>query len=139
MVSDAETHREEDKKFQELVTARNQADALIHGARSAIKDNGDKVPGDLIGRVEGAIAELETAMKGDDKAQIEAKSKPLEEAAQALFAAVAAAQQPSGDTGAAGDAGSEAPKGDDVVDRSEEHTSELQSLMRLSYAVLCVK
>ncbi|MFC3715475.1 molecular chaperone DnaK [Luteimonas soli] len=116
MVSDAETHREEDKKFQELVTARNQADALIHGARSAIKDNGDKVPGDLIGRVEGAIAELETAMKGDDKAQIEAKSKPLEEAAQALFAAVAAAQQPSGDAGAAGDAGGEAPKGDDVVD-----------------------
>src|SRR3546814_7622698 len=48
MVNDAETHREEDKKFQELVTARNQADALIHGARSAIKDNGDKVPGDLI-------------------------------------------------------------------------------------------
>src|SRR3546814_9619336 len=41
MVNDAETHREEDKKFQELVTARNQADALIHGARSAIKDNGD--------------------------------------------------------------------------------------------------
>src|SRR3546814_5693622 len=117
MVSDAETHREEDKKFQELVTARNQADALIHGARSAIKDNGDKVPGDLIGRVEGAIAELETAMKGDDKAQIEAKSKPLEEAAQALFAAVAAAQQP----------------------RSEEHTSELQSLMRISYAVFCLK
>src|SRR3546814_4922115 len=65
-----------------------------------------------------SIAELETAMKGDDKAQIEAKSKPLEEAAQALFAAVAAAQQPSGDAGPgpAGDAGGEAPQGDDVVD-----------------------
>src|SRR3546814_18398197 len=73
-------------------TLFRSADASIHGARSAIKDNGDKVPVDLIGRVEGAIAELETAMKGDDKAQIEAKSKPLEEAAQALFAAVAAAQ-----------------------------------------------
>src|SRR5690606_34699419 len=116
MVSDAETHREEDKKFHELVTVRNQADALIHGARSAIKDNGDKVPGDLIGRVEAAIAELETAMKGDDKAQIEAKSKPLEEAAQALFAAAAAAQQPSGDAGQGGGAGSGAPQGDDVVD-----------------------
>src|SRR5690606_10809654 len=115
MVSDAETHREEDRKYQEQVTARNQADALIHGARSAIKDNGDKVPGDLIGRVEGAIADLETAMKGDDKAQIEAKSKPLEEAAQALFAAAAAAQQPAGEAGPAGGAG-EAPKGDDVVD-----------------------
>ena len=115
MVSDAEAHREEDKKFQELVGARNQADALIHGARSAIKDNGDKVPGDVIGRVESAIADLETAMKGDDKAQIEAKSKPLEEAAQALFAAVAAAQQPSGEAGEGGSAG-DAPKGDDVVD-----------------------
>src|SRR5690606_30984856 len=115
MVSDAETHREEDQKFQELVTARNQADALIHGARSAIKDNGDKVPGDVIGKVESAIAELETAMKGDDKAQIEAKSKPLEEAAQALFAAAAAAQQPSGEAGEGGNAG-DAPKGDDVVD-----------------------
>jgi len=116
MVSDAETHREEDQKFQELVTARNQADALIHGARSAIKDNGDKVPGDVIGKVEAAIAELETAMKGDDKAQIEAKSKPLEEAAQALFAAAAAAQQPAGDAGQPGGNAGGAPKGDDVVD-----------------------
>jgi len=110
MVTDAETHREEDKKFHELVTARNQADALIHGARTAIKDNGDKVPGDVIGRVEGAIAEVETAMKGDDQGQIEAKSKALEEAAQALFAAVAAAQP-----GPAGEADASS-KNDDVVD-----------------------
>jgi molecular chaperone DnaK len=115
MVSDAEAHREEDKKFHELVTARNQADALIHGARTAITENGDKVAGDLIGRVEGAIAEVETAMKSDDKAQIEAKSKALEEAAQALFTAVAAAQQPPAGEGEPGAAG-EAPAGDDVVD-----------------------
>ncbi len=113
MVADAEAHREEDKKFHDLVTARNHADALIHTARGAIKDSGDKVPGDVIGRTEGAIAELETAMKGDDKAQIEAKSKALEEAAQSLFAAAAAAQ--SSDDGNGGDAGS-APKSDDVVD-----------------------
>src|SRR5690606_6606168 len=112
---DAETHREGDKKFQELVGARNQADALIHGARSAIKDNGDKVPGDVIGKVESAIAELETAMKGDDKAQIEAKSKPLEDAAQALVAAEAADPQPSAEAGEGGDA-CDAPKGDDLVD-----------------------
>ena len=112
MVADAEAHREEDKKFQELVGARNQADALVHAARSSIKDNGDKVPGDLIGRVEGAIAEVETAMKGDDKGQIEAKSKALEEAAQALFAAAAAAAQQS----APADAATGAPKNDDVVD-----------------------
>jgi len=110
MVADAESHREEDKKFHELVTARNHADGLIHATRSAIKDNGDKVPGDVIGRVEGAIAELESAMKGDDQAQIEAKSKALEEAGQALFAAVQSAdQQPAGDAGAGKPA-------DDVVD-----------------------
>ncbi|MDO5609855.1 MAG: molecular chaperone DnaK [Pseudomonadota bacterium] len=113
MVQDAEAHREDDKKFQELVAARNQADALIHAARSAIKDNGDKVPGDVIGRAETAIADLETAMKADDKAQIEAKSKVLEEAAQSLFAAAAASQQ-GGDAGPAADAGNNA--NDDVVD-----------------------
>ncbi len=110
MVADAEANREEDQKFHELVQARNHADALIHNARSAIKDNGDKVAGDMIGRTEGAIAELETAMKGDDKGQIEAKSKSLEEAAQSLFAAAAAASQP-GQEGGGG-----APKSDDVVD-----------------------
>ncbi|VXB30360.1 chaperone Hsp70 in DNA biosynthesis/cell division [Luteimonas sp. 9C] len=111
MVADAEAHREDDKKFQELVGARNQADALVHATRSAIKDNGDKVPGDVIGNAEAAIAEVETAMKGDDKAQIEAKSKHLEEVAQQLFAAAGAAGQ--GDAGAAS---GEAPKSDDVVD-----------------------
>ncbi|TDK23418.1 molecular chaperone DnaK [Luteimonas aestuarii] len=113
MVADAEAHREEDKKFQELVAARNQADALIHASRSAIKDNGDKVPGDLIGRVEGAIAEVETAMKGDDRGQIESKTKALEEVAQSLFAAAAAGQQAPAD----GTEGFDAPpKNDDVVD-----------------------
>ncbi len=113
MVADAEAHREEDKKFQELVGARNQADALVHATRTAIKDNGDKVPGDVIGRVEAAIADVETAMKGDDKGQIEARTKSLEEAAQSLFAAAAAGQQAPAD-GAEG-FGS-APKNDDVVD-----------------------
>jgi len=113
MVSDAEAHREEDQKFHELVQARNHADALIHTARSAIKDNGDKVAGDVIGRTEGAIAELETAMRGDDKGQIEAKSKALEEAAQSLFAA-ASAGQPGGPDAAAGPSGG--AKSDDVVD-----------------------
>lgn len=111
MVADAEAHREDDKKFQELVGARNQADALVHATRTAIKDNGDKVPGDVIGNAESAIAEVETAMKGDDKAQIEAKSKHLEEVAQQLFAAAGAAGQ--GDAGAAS---GDAPKSDDVVD-----------------------
>jgi len=113
MVADAEAHREEDKKFQELVQARNHADGLIHATRSAITEHGSKVPGDVIGRVETAIAELETAMKGDEKAQIEAKAKALEEAGQSLYAAAASAEQPAG-TGHAGGGASAA--GDDVVD-----------------------
>jgi molecular chaperone DnaK len=112
MVQDAESHREEDKKFHELVQARNHADALIHTTRSAIKDSGDKVGGELIGRAEGAIAELETAMKGDDKGQIEAKSKGLEEASQALFAAASASQQPGPESAD----GHGAPRNEDVVD-----------------------
>ncbi|MGO1540605.1 MAG: molecular chaperone DnaK [Luteimonas sp.] len=114
MVQDAEAHREDDRKFQELVQARNQADALVHSTRSAIKDSGDKVPGDVIGQVESAIAEVETAMKGDDKAQIEGKTKALEEAAQSLFAAAAAA----GQADAAGPEGQQdgAAQADDVVD-----------------------
>ncbi|MDR2872563.1 MAG: molecular chaperone DnaK [Xanthomonadaceae bacterium] len=112
MVNDAESHREEDKKFHELVQARNHADALIHGTRSAIQEHGSKVPGDVIGRVEGAVAELETAIKSDDKAQIEAKSKALEEAGQSLFAAAAA--QPEGTAGTGGATGGGG--NDDVVD-----------------------
>ncbi len=111
MVQDAESHREDDKKFHELVQARNQADALIHATRTAIKDNGDKLPGELIGRAEGAIAEVETAMKGDDKAQIEAKSKALEDVAQAMMGAAGAGQSPGGDAGP-----SASSKQDDVVD-----------------------
>lgn len=87
MVCDAEAHREDDRKFQELVAARNQADALVHGARGAIRDVGDKVPGNIIGQVESAIAEVEAAIKGDDKAQIESKARALEEAAQSLQSA----------------------------------------------------
>jgi molecular chaperone DnaK len=113
MVQDAEAHREDDKRFHELVQARNHADALIHATRTAITDHGDKVPGEVIGRAEGAIAEVETAMKGDDKAQIEAKSKALEEVMQSLMAAANAGQQPGGDAGAGPSASS---RNDDVVD-----------------------
>ena len=113
MVADAEAHREEDKKFHDLVQARNKADGLLHATRTAITEHGSKVPGDVIGRVETAIADLDTAMKGDDLAQIEAKSKALEEAGQSLYAAAAAGAQPGADDGAGGGG---ANAGDDVVD-----------------------
>lgn len=115
MVADAEANREEDKKFQELVQTRNQADGLIHATRTAITEHGSKVGGDVIGKVEAALADLETAMKGDDKAQIEARSKTLEEAGQSLYAAAAAAEQ-SGNADAASGNAQASKAADDVVD-----------------------
>ncbi|MDR2012125.1 MAG: molecular chaperone DnaK [Rhodanobacter sp.] len=112
MVRDAEANREEDKKFQELVGVRNKADQLVHAARAAIKEHGGKVPGDIAG-IEAALADLEKVMKGDDKAQIEARIGALEQAAQSLLAAAAA--QPGGDAGAQAQANGSA-RNDDVVD-----------------------
>ncbi|MBB5737259.1 molecular chaperone DnaK [Xanthomonas campestris] len=115
MVADAEANREEDKKFQELVQARNQADGLIHATRTAITEHGSKVGGDVIGKVEAALSDLETAMKSDDKAQIEARSKTLEEAGQSLYAAAAAAEQGGNADAASGNAQT-SKAADDVVD-----------------------
>ena len=112
MVADAEAHREDDKKFHELVQARNQADGLIHATRNAITEHGSKVDGAVIGSVESALADLETAMKGEDKGQIESRTKSLEEASQALYAAAATASAQAGDAGQAQDSSA----GEDVVD-----------------------
>ena len=110
MVRDAETHREEDKQFHELVTARNMADAAVHSTRTAITEHGAKVPGDQLANIESALADVETAMKGDDKAQIEAKTQALTQASQALYAAASAEQ------GGAEQAQAAPQAGDDVVD-----------------------
>jgi len=114
MVRDAETNKEEDKKFHELVATRNKADQLVHATRAAIKEHGGKVPND-IGRIEEALAELEKVMKGEDKAQIEARITKLEEASQSLHAAAAAGAQPGAEPSAQAQAGGGA-SGDDVVD-----------------------
>ncbi|TAH46220.1 MAG: molecular chaperone DnaK [Gammaproteobacteria bacterium] len=112
MVSDAEANREEDKRFQELVTARNKADQLVHHTRSALKEHGGKVPGEQLGAIEEALSDLDKAMKGDDKAQIEAKIARVEQVAQSLHAAASAGVQGAGD-GAPQGSGAAA---DDVVD-----------------------
>ena len=111
MKADAEAHREEDKKFHELVQTRNSADALVHGTRAAIKEHGGKVGGEVMGQIETALSELESAMKGDDKSAIESRMQTLQNVAQALAAAASS-------TGAPEDAthGAEVPKAEDVVD-----------------------
>ncbi len=112
MVSDAEANREEDKRFQELVTTRNKADQLVHATRGALKEHGGKVPGEQLGAIEEALSELDKAMKGDDKAQIEARITRVEEVAQSLYAAASAGAAGGADPGAQ----SRGPAADDVVD-----------------------
>jgi len=84
MVKDAAAHAAEDKKTLELVTARNQADALAHSVKKSLAEFGDKVQADERSRIEAAAKALEEAIKGDDKARIEAKTEALAKAAQKL-------------------------------------------------------
>jgi molecular chaperone DnaK len=115
MIKDAEAHRDEDRKFHELVSARNQADALLHETRKAITEAGGKVDGREIAKVEAAIAELEAAIKGDSKTAIEQKTQALAAASASLRAAASAGH--TGGAASAGSASSEASKArDDVVD-----------------------
>jgi molecular chaperone DnaK len=114
MVQDAEANREEDRKFHELVDARNKADSLIHATRTMINEQGSKAP-QLIGAVESAIKDLEDAMKSDDKARIESRSQILERAASELAQAAQSGGQGPGPGDAGGGPGASA-KADDVVD-----------------------
>jgi len=103
MVRDAEAHAEEDLKFEEMVTLRNQADGLIHAARKAVKDAGDKVDTGDKDKVEAAAKALEEAMQGDDKAAIEKQIEVLTEASGALAQKMYA----DASANAAGDAGAD--------------------------------
>ena len=84
MVRDAEAHSEEDKKFEEMVVLRNQADGLIHGARKAVTDAGEKATPEEKDGIETAASELEDALKGENKEEIEAKIAQLSEASAGL-------------------------------------------------------
>jgi molecular chaperone DnaK len=97
MVKDAEMHAEEDKKFHELVGARNQADSLLHSTKKALTESADKVSPEEKEKIEAAIRDLEEVMVTDDKAEIEAKTTALSEAsaqmAQRLYSEQADAGQ----------------------------------------------
>ncbi|MDQ4422569.1 MAG: molecular chaperone DnaK, partial [Thalassolituus sp.] len=100
MVSDAEANAEADKKFEEMVQVRNTADGLIHATRKTLEEAGDKATDDEKSAIEAAIADLEEALKGDDKDNIEAKTNALTEAssslAQKLYAEQAAQAEAAG-------------------------------------------
>jgi len=125
MVRDAEAHADEDRKFHELVTTRNQADALMHGARKSLDDLGDKVDATDRAAIEAAIDDLKTVIGGDDKDAIEAKSKKLAEVSGKVAQAAYQAEQAAG--GAEAPAGGGArPAGDDdnVVDADFEEVKD---------------
>ena len=84
MVKDAEANAEEDKKLRELVDTRNQADAMVHSVKKTLTEHGDKVDADEKGKIEAALKDLEEAIKGDDKAAIEAKTQALAQVSQKL-------------------------------------------------------
>jgi molecular chaperone DnaK len=127
MVKEADAHRDEDRRFHELVQARNHADSLMHATRKSMHELGDKVEAGEKERIEGAIKDLEQAMKGEDKAAIEAKTQALAEAsakmAERLYAQGGAA---AGGAGAAGGASGEGQKAghEDVVDAEFEEVKD---------------
>ena len=104
MVRDAEAHAEEDKRFRELVDTRNKADGMIHTVEKTVKDLGEKVDAGERAKVESAISDLRTALKGDDKGVIEKKTEALAQAS-ASIAQKAYAANPGGPEGAAGPGG----------------------------------
>ena len=125
MVKDAESHAAEDKKFEELITARNQADGLVHATKKTLKEAADKVEAGEKEKIEAAITALEEALKGDDLVEIEARTKDLTEAstglAQRMYAEAAAAQQ-GAESGA--EAGAASGSDDEAVDAEFEEVKE---------------
>jgi molecular chaperone DnaK len=120
MVTEAESHAEEDRKFRELVEARNQADSLIHSAEKSLEELGDKLSEADKQSVRDAVNALQEAVKGDDKEHIEAKSKELSEVSGRI--AQQAYSQEGGGTDQGGSSGSSG--GDDVVDAEFEEVKD---------------
>ncbi len=125
MVSDAESHAEDDRRFRELVETRNRADALIHTTEKALKDAGEKVPPADRAKIESALADLKRVQGGDDKDVIETKAKALTEATATLNQQAYAQAGGSDEGGGAGAAGTGQPgPKDDVLDAEFEEVKD---------------
>ncbi len=122
MVRDAEANAEEDRKFEELAAARNQGDGLVHATRKMITEAGDKATADEKAAIEKAIGDLEVALKGDDKAEIEAKINALSEATTPLAQKMYAEQPQSGAAAQGAEGAKDAA--DDVVDAEFEEVKD---------------
>ena len=123
MIKDAEAHAEEDAKLKELIEARNQADAMIHSTKKLLDEQGDQVEAGEKEAIEKAIADLEEAVKGDNKAAIDEKSQALATASQKL-AGKAYAQQAPGTADAGAQQQGSANQDDDIVDAEFEEVND---------------
>jgi len=118
MIKDAETHAEEDKKFQELITARNMADSLVHSTKQTLEELKEEISDEEKSTIESAVNELEESIKGDDKDDIDAKVQNLSEKAQVL--AQKAQEKASAENPEAGNGKAD----EDVVDADFEEVKE---------------
>ena len=125
MVSDAEANADNDKKFEELVNARNTADTLIHGCKKTLEESKDKVSEDEKSSIEAAISDLEEALKGDDKDSIEEKTKALTDASSSMAQRLyAEQQQESQGADQANDSDNQGSNEENVVDADFEEVKE---------------
>ena len=125
MVSDAEANADNDKKFEELVNARNTADTLIHGCKKTLEESKDKVSEDEKSAIEAAISDLDEALKGDDKDSIEEKTKALTDASSSLAQRLyAEQQQESQGADQANDSDNQGSNKENVVDADFEEVKE---------------
>ena len=123
MVRDAESHADEDLKFEALVGVRNMADGMIHATKKTLEEAGDKVEESEKTAIDGAISELEGALKSDDKDDIEAKTQKLTEVSSSLAQRMYAEAQEGAEQGA--DAGPADSGGDpDAVDAEFEEVKD---------------
>ncbi len=119
MVRDAEAHAEDDRKFHELVTARNNADSVVHATRSSLKELGDQIDEGERSTIESAIEGVEAAMKDGDKEAIEAAVTKLSEASQVIYQKAAAAAQAEAESPSP-----ESSSAEDVVDAEFEEVDD---------------
>ena len=118
MIKDAETHAEEDKKFQELITTRNMADSLVHSTKQTLEELKEEISDEEKTTIESAVNELEESIKGDDKDDIDAKVQNLSEKAQVL------AQKAQEKASAEGSETADGKADEDVVDADFEEVEE---------------
>ena len=124
MVADAEANKESDKKFEELIQARNQADGMVHATRKQLEEVGDALSAEDKAPIEEALSALETAVKGEDKAEIEAKTQELIQASSKLMEAAQAQQAAAGGAEGAEQQASSGQPDDDVVDAEFEEVKD---------------